>query len=54
MAVVIVRDGDTATITPEAARVMACTGTASFGRLRRIPIDDVTFDSIWASDKPVG
>jgi len=55
--VAIVQGGDIATIAPEQAsapdgtRLVTCTGTAGFGRLRRVPVDDVTFDSIWSAAK---
>jgi uncharacterized protein YjbI with pentapeptide repeats len=34
-------------------RVPVCTGAASFGAMRRLPIDQMTFESLWASMKPV-
>lgn len=34
-------------------RVPVCTGPATFGTMRRLPIDAMTFESLWASMKPV-
>lgn len=34
-------------------RVAICNGTASFGSMRRLPIDEMTFETLWASMKPV-
>jgi uncharacterized protein YjbI with pentapeptide repeats len=52
--VVIVEGGEVATIPPQSGGVVTCTGAAGFGRLKRIPADDVTFDSIWAAEKSAG
>lgn len=34
-------------------RVPVCNGTASFGSMKRLPIDEMTFETLWASMKPV-
>jgi uncharacterized protein YjbI with pentapeptide repeats len=41
-------------LAPDGARIVTCTGTANFGKLRRLPADDVTFDSIWSAARPAG
>ncbi len=53
--------GDIATIAPEQAdavdsvRVVQCAGAAPFGTMRRVPVDDLTFDALWSStEKPAG
>jgi uncharacterized protein YjbI with pentapeptide repeats len=34
-------------------RVAICNGAAMFGAMKRLPIDEMTFESLWASMKPV-
>ncbi|MFA6118015.1 MAG: pentapeptide repeat-containing protein [Sphingomonas sp.] len=47
--------GDIASIAPEQAsavdsvRIVQCAGAAPFGTMRRVPVDDLTFDALWSS-----
>lgn len=34
-------------------RVPICNGTVAFGAMQRLPIDEMTFETLWASMKPV-
>jgi uncharacterized protein YjbI with pentapeptide repeats/uncharacterized protein len=34
-------------------RIPVCNGAAAFGAMRRLPIDEMTFETLWASMKPV-
>lgn len=52
---------DQATIAPEQgraegpAKVVHCTGDASFGPMKRVPVDDLTFEALWsAAGRPPG
>jgi uncharacterized protein YjbI with pentapeptide repeats len=51
---IVIVQADKAVIAPEGTSLAPCTGAAKFGTLQRIPTDDVTFDSIWASARPTG
>ena len=51
----IVATDDQATIAPEQAsavdsvRVVNCAGIAPFGTMKRVPVDDLTFDALWSA-----
>jgi uncharacterized protein YjbI with pentapeptide repeats len=52
---------DQATIAPEQgraegpAKVVHCTGDASFGPMKRVPVDDLTFEALWSvAGRPPG
>lgn len=51
--------GEQATIVPAqddiatVGRVPSCNGIAAFGTMKRLPIDDMVFDSLWNSTLPV-
>jgi hypothetical protein len=33
----------------EAAKVVRCKGNASFGTMKRVPVDDRTFEALWSA-----
>jgi hypothetical protein len=52
---------DQATSAPEQrraegpAKVVHCTGDASFGPMKRVPVDDLTFEALWSvAGRPPG
>lgn len=51
----VILEGDRAMIAPdqagaeEPARVVRCTGSASFGAMNRVPVDERTFESLWSA-----
>lgn len=53
-AALIVR-GDTASVAPDqatavdAVRVVTCAGNASFGTMKRVAVDSLTFDALWSA-----